>query len=148
MKNKDEVFEKIKEFKDLVENLFEKRINILISDNGVEFTSSEFGKYCKEDGIKRELTIPYNPRQNGVAERKNRSIMEAMKAMIHDQDLPMYLWAEAARTTVYVQNRISHSALGNKTPEEMFTEENPEVSHLKIFGCSVYYTFPRRKGQS
>ena len=53
--------------------------------------------------------------------------MEAVKATIHDQDLPMYLWAEAARTIIYVQNRISHSALGNKTPEEMFSGENQRI---------------------
>ena len=71
--------------------------------------------------------------------------MEAVKAMIHDQDLPMYLWAEAARTAVYVQNRIIHSALGNKSPEEMFSVERPEVSHLKIFGCPVYIHIPREE---
>ena len=60
---------------------------------------------------------------------------KAMKTMIYDQDLPMHLWEEAARTFVYVHNRISHSALGFKTPEEMLTGKNPEVSHLKIFGC-------------
>ena len=86
-----------------------------------EFTSNEFNDLCKEDGIKRELTIPYNPQQNGVVERKNRYIMEAVKSMIHDQDLPMYLCTEAARTEVYVENRISHGALGNKTLEEMFS---------------------------
>jgi len=79
----------------------------LRSDNGGEFTSNEFSEICKKAGIKRELTSPYNPQQNGVAERKNRTIMEAVKAMIHDQDLPMYLWAEAAQTAVYVQNRLS-----------------------------------------
>ena len=64
-------------------------LNIMRSENGGEFTSNEFNDFCKEAGIKRELTIPYNPQQNGVAERKNRSIMEAVKAMIHDQDLPV-----------------------------------------------------------
>ena len=83
------MFERFKEFKDLVENLSEKRIKTLRSDNGGEFTSDEFNEYCKEAGIKRELTIPYNPQQNGVAERKNRSIVEVVKYMIHDQDLPM-----------------------------------------------------------
>ena len=68
-----------------------------------------------------------------MAERKNRSIMEAIKAMIHDQDLPMYLWAKATKTTIYVHNRIFHNALRNKTPKEMFIEEKPEVSYLKIF---------------
>ena len=71
--------------------------------------------------------------------------MEAVKTMIHDQDLPMHLWVEAARTTVYVQNRLSHSALGFKTPEEMYTGKMPEVSHLKIFGCPVYVHIPKEK---
>ena len=102
MKNKDEVFERFKEFKALIENLYERKIYILKSDNGGEFTSNEFNDFCKEDRIKRELTIPYNPQQNGVVERKNKSIMEVVKAIIHDQDLPVYLWAEASRTTVYV----------------------------------------------
>ena len=96
LKKKDEVFERFKEFKSLVENLSKKKINILRLDNGGESTSSEFNEYYKEDGIKRKLNIPYNPQQNGVEERKNISIMEVVKAMIHDQDLPMYLWAEAA----------------------------------------------------
>jgi hypothetical protein len=68
-----------------------------------------------------ELTTPYNPQRNGVAERKNIMIMEAVNTMIHGQDLPMHLWAEATRTIVCVQNRLSHSALGFKTPKEMFT---------------------------
>ena len=58
--------------------------------------------------------------------------------MIHDQDLPMHLWVEAARIVVYVQNILSHNALGFKTPEEMYTRKKPEVIHLKIFGCPVY----------
>ena len=95
--------------------------------------------------IKRELTTSYNPQQNGVAERKNRTIMEAVKTMIHDQDLPMCLWAEAAMAVVYVQNRLSHSALGFKTLEEMFTGKKLEVSHLKIFGFPVFIHILKEK---
>jgi hypothetical protein len=58
-----------------------------------------------EVGIKREYTVPHNPQQNGVAERKNRSIVERAKAMIHDQHLPMFLWVEASMTVVYVHHR-------------------------------------------
>ena len=64
--------------------------------------------------------------------------MEAVKTMIHDQDLPMHLWDEATRTTVYVQNILSHSALGFKTPEEMYIGKKPEVNHLKIIGFPVF----------
>ena len=71
--------------------------------------------------------------------------MEVVKSMIHDQDLPMYIWSEASRTAVYIHNRISHSTLGNKTLEEMFTRENPEVIHLKTFGFLVYIHIPKEK---
>ena len=117
----------------------------MTSDNGGEYTSKEFEAFCKEAGIKREITTPYNPQQNDVAEINNRTIMEVVKTMIHDQDLPMHLWAEATRTTVYVQNRLSHGALGFKTPEEMYTRKKPEVIHLKVFGCPVYVDIPKEK---
>ena len=68
--------------------------------------------------------------------------MEAARAMLHDQDLPMHLWAEAARTTVYVQNHTPHRVLENKTLEEVFSDEKLEVSHLRIFGCPVYIDIP------
>jgi transposase InsO family protein len=139
------VFSKFKEFKALIKNLSEKKIKIPKSDNGGEYTSKEFVNFCKDVGIKRELTTPYNPQQNGVAEQKNRTILEVVKTMIHDQDLPMCLWAEAAMAVVYVQNRLSHSALGLKTPEEMFTGKKSEVSHLKIFGCPVFIHIPKEK---
>ena len=102
MKNKDEVFNKFKEFKSLIENHTEKKIKTFRSDNGGEFTSNEFKALCKDSGIKRELTTPYNPQHNGVVERNNRTIMEATRAMLHDQDLPMHLWEEATKITVYV----------------------------------------------
>jgi hypothetical protein len=145
LKTKDEVFSKFKEFKALIENLSKIKIKILKSDNGGEYTSKEFVNFCKDVGIKRELTTPYNPQQNGVVEWKNITILEALKTMIHDQDLPMCLWEEAAMAVVYVHNRLSHCALGLKTPEEMFIEKKPEVSHLKIFGYPVFIHLPKEK---
>jgi hypothetical protein len=145
LKSKDEVFNKFKEFKALIDNLSERKIKMLRSNNGGEYTSKEFVNFCKDVGIKRELTTPYNPQQNGLAERKNRTIMEVVKTMIHDQDLPMCLSAKAAMAAVYVENRLSHSALGLKTPEEMFTGKKPEVSHLKIFGFLAFIHIPKEK---
>ena len=78
--------------------------------------------------------MPYNPQQNGVAERKNRTICEATKAMLSDLDLPLSLWAEAACTVVYIQNRIPHAILGEKTPKEVFTSKEHVVDHMRIFG--------------
>ena len=125
MKAKREVFEKFKEFKASIENLSDKKIKTLQSDNGGEYTSKEFEAFCKDVGIKRELTTPYDSQRNGVAERKNRTIMEVVKTMIYDQDLPMHLWAEAARMTIYVQNKTPHRVLDNKTLEEAFSGEKP-----------------------
>jgi hypothetical protein len=95
--------------------------------------------------IKREFTVPYNPQQNGVAERKNITIIEATKTMIHDQCLPMTLWAKACMTSVYVQNHTPHQILKNITPEEVFTKVKPEIRHFRIFGCLVYLHVPKEK---
>ena len=97
--------------------ILKRRSRLFQSDNGGEFTSNEFKELCKDSGIKRELSNPYNPQQNGIVERNNRTIMEDTRAMLHDQDLPMHLWAEVARTAVYVQNHTPHRVLENKTPE-------------------------------
>ena len=71
--------------------------------------------------------------------------MEAAREMFHDQDIPMHLWAEAARTEVYVQNRTPHRALENKTPEEVFSNKKPKFGHLRIFDCPVYIHIPKEK---
>jgi transposase InsO family protein len=102
LKSKDEVFSKFKEIKFLIENIYERKIKILRPDNGGEYTSKEFVNFYRDVGIKRELTTPYHPQQNSVVERKNKTIMEVVKTMIHDQDLPMCLWAEATMVVVYV----------------------------------------------
>jgi transposase InsO family protein len=145
LKTKDGVLARFQEFKAQVENLTRRRIKVLRSDNGGEYTSRDFSDFCIEAGIKREYTIPYNPQQNGVAERKNITIIEATKAMIHDQNLPMILWAEASMTTMYVHNRSPHHILKNMTPEEAFTGVKPEVGHFRIFGCPVYFHVPKEK---
>ncbi|KAH9326461.1 hypothetical protein KI387_006639, partial [Taxus chinensis] len=84
LKTKDEVSSRFREFKALVENSTGRKIKVLRSDNGAEYKSNEFQEFCTREGIKREWTIPYNPQQNGVAERKNQSITEASRAMLHD----------------------------------------------------------------
>ena len=71
--------------------------------------------------------------------------MEAAKAMLHDQDFPMHIWAEAARTAVYVRKRIPHRVLENNTPKEVFSDKKPKVSHLRIFDCLVYIHIPKEK---
>eukprot|EP00253_Pinus_taeda_P032120 PITA_32120 len=100
LKTKDEVFDKFKEFRGEVETLTKKKIKTLRSDNGGEYTFKELIAYCKDAGIKRELIVPYYLEQNGLAERKNRSIEESIRTMLLNQDLPKFLWGEATMTTV------------------------------------------------
>ena len=83
-KRSEEVFLRFQEFKALVENQTGKKIKVLRSDNGGEYTSHVFDEYCRQEGIKRQLIVPYTPQQNGVAERKNCSIVGAARAMLHD----------------------------------------------------------------
>ena len=90
LKTKSEVFKWFQEFRALVETQTSRKIKSLRSDNGREYTFGEFVDYCAEAGIRREFTVPYNPQQNGVAKRKNRSIVGAAKAMLHDQGLPFF----------------------------------------------------------
>ena len=120
LKSKDEVFCRFKEFKALVENLTGKKIKVLRSNNGREYVDKDFTDFCAREGIRREWTAPYNPEQNGVAERKNMTIMEAAREMMYDQDMTKFLWAEACNTTVYVQNRTPHRASGKITLEQVF----------------------------
>jgi hypothetical protein len=96
-------------------------------------------------GIKREFIVPYNPQQNGVSERKNKTIIKATKAMIHDQSLPMTLWAEACMTVLYFQKRSPHQILKNSTPKEAFVRVKLEIGHLRIIGCPVYFHVPKEK---
>jgi hypothetical protein len=91
------------------------------------------------------LIVPYNPQQNGFVERKNRTICEAVKAMMFDQDLPNLLWAKATSTAMYIQNMYPHAILKDKTLEEVFLGIKTEVGHLRIFGCLMYIHVPKEK---
>jgi transposase InsO family protein len=145
LKAKSDTFDKFKQYKAFIENHIGKHIRTLRIDNGGVFESLDFEDLSKSAGIKRQLTLPYNPQQNGVAERKNMTICEAAKVMMFDQDLPNFLWVEATFTTMYIQNRCSHVILKDKNPEEVFTWIKTEVGHLRIFGCPVYIHVPKEK---
>ena len=115
---------------------------MLRSDNGGAYIYKDFIDFCAKEGIKREWAAPYNPQQNGVAEGKNRMIVGLAKTMLYDEDLPRFLWAEACNTTVYIQNRTPHRAVGKKTPQGVSTRKKPQVSHLWIFESLAYCHVP------
>ncbi|CAD7003740.1 unnamed protein product [Ceratitis capitata] len=110
------------------------KIKILRSDNGREYLSKSFENFLKENGIVRQLTVPYTPQQNGVAERANRTLVEMARSMIVHSGLGECFWAEAVATAAYLQNRSVTKSLANRTPYEAWTSRKPNVSHLKVFG--------------
>jgi transposase InsO family protein len=142
LKSKDEVFEKFKEFKALVENQCGKKIKCLRNDNGGEYTSHLFTKFLKDNGIRHQKTVPYTPQQNGVAERANRTIVEKARCMLYGAELHRELWAEAVSTAVYLKNISPTRALSDKTPFEAWTGTKPSIEHLKAFGCKAHAHIP------
>ncbi|GJX01179.1 putative ribonuclease H-like domain-containing protein [Tanacetum coccineum] len=95
------------------------------------------GEFCREKGIKREYSVARTPQQNGVAERKNRTLIEAARTMLADSKLPTTFWAEAVSTACYVQNRVLVIKPHNKTPYELFRGIKPAIGFMKPFGCHV-----------
>ena len=115
-----------------------KKVKSLRSDNGGEYVSKPFQDICELKGIKRELTAPYNPPQNGVAERMNRTIREKVSSMLSNANLPNGIWAEALATTIHLINRSPNKVLDMKLPEENWSRKPPSYKHLRFFGCETY----------
>ena len=145
MKFKSEVAGIFWKFKKNVENQSNCRIQAIRSDNGREYTSTEFNLYCEEAGIEHQLTAPYTPEQNGVSERRNRYIMEMARCMLHEKNLPKVFWAEAANTAVFLQNRLPTKLLTEKTPFEVWYNYKPSLSFLKVFGSTCFVHIPQIK---
>ncbi|GJY36751.1 putative ribonuclease H-like domain-containing protein, partial [Tanacetum coccineum] len=134
---KDETFYVLKEFIALIENQLNKKVKGIRCDNGTEFKNAKLIELCGEKGIKRDYSNPRTPQQNGVAERKNRTLIEAARTMLADSKLPTMFWTEAVCTACYVLNRVSITNPHNKTPYELISGKVPQISHLKPFGCQV-----------
>ncbi|KAK2388316.1 hypothetical protein QL285_062010 [Trifolium repens] len=142
---KSDAFEVFKRFKTLVEKQSDKSLKVLRTDGGGEYTSTEFENYCKEQGIIHEVTAPYTPQHNGLAERRNRSILDMARSMVKQKNLPKRFWGEAVATAVYILNRSPTKKLKDKVPEEVWSKSKPSVSHLKVFGSLCYKHVPDAK---
>ena len=127
-----------KQFKNYVEKEVGGLIKCLRSDRGGEFTSFEFNEFWMEHGIKRQLTAAYTPQQNGVAERKNRMIMNLVRCLLMEKLVPKEFWPEAVNWAVYLMNRSPTIAVRDRTPEEAWSNLKPSVKHCRVFGCVAY----------
>lgn len=142
IKSKDEAFITFKRFKDQVEKESSVKLMGLRTDRGGEFTSQQFTNFCSQEGIRRQLTAPYSPQQNGVAERSNRSILEVTRSLLKTMKVPDTLWGEAVRHAVYILNRIPTKGVKSMTPYEGLKGNKPTLHHLKVFGCVRYVKKP------
>lgn len=142
---KSEAFTFFKSFKVMVENEARVKIGCLRSDRGGEFTLKEFNDFCGSHGIKRQVTAAFTPQQNGVAEKKNRTIMEMVRCLLSEKKMPKKFWGEAATWTIHILNRCPTSALKEKTPQECWTGIKPNVDHFKVFGSVGYAHIPSQK---
>ena len=144
LKEKLEALEQFKRFKSMAEAEKEVKIKCIRSDQGGEFTCDEFKSLCDKSGIKKHLTAPYTPQQNGVVERKNTTITILVRSMLKDKNLPLELWGEAVSTCVYVINRSSTKGVKGYMTYEKWNGRKPNVSHLTIFGSVVFVKTTRR----
>ena len=95
-----------------------RKLWVLCTDNGGEFTAAEFVAYCTDEGIQRHYSMPYSPQQDGVVERHNQTVVAAARALLKQRGMPAVYWGEAVMTAVHLLNRSPTSALDGKTPYE------------------------------
>ena len=138
LREKSQTLKTFVDFRRQVEKETGLPIKVLRSDNGGEYTSHAFRTYLKENGIMHQTSAPKTPQQNGVAERNNRTIVEATRCLLHDAKLDLGFWAEAVATATYIRNRCPKALLDGKSPEMIWTGKVPEVDHLRVFGCRAY----------
>ncbi len=114
------------------------------SDGGGEYGGNEFNDWLARNRITHQVTPPYTPQLNGVAERANRAIVESARSQMYGRKVPLELWGLAMQCAAYVKNRTV-SSVSNMTPFELWFKKRPDISHLKVFGCLVFIHVPDEK---
>nr|GEW34884.1 hypothetical protein [Tanacetum cinerariifolium] len=134
---KDETSPILKTFITGLENQLSLKAKVIRTDNGTEFKNQDLNQFCGMKEIKREFSVPRTPQQNGIAERKNMTLIEAARTMLADSLLPIPFWAEAVNTACYVQNRVLVTKPHNRTPYELLHGRTPSIGFMRPFSCPV-----------
>lgn len=148
LKEKSEAPSKIFEFIEQMKVIFGRKPKIFRSDRGLEYTNQTVQRYLAKEGIHFQTTVGYAPEQNGIAERKNRTLVEAVRTMFADTGLPKNLWPEALNEATYNLNRVFSKHDGSCTPYENFYNKKQDFTDFHEFGSAVYIKIPdvnRRK---
>ena len=143
LKSKDEAIEKFILYKNEVENQLNRKIKELRSDRGGEY-QAPFSEFCAQHGIVHKVTAPYSPQQNGVAERKNRTLKEMMNAMLLSSGLPQNMWGEAILSSNYLLNKVPRKK-EDKTPYKLWKGRKPSYKYLRVWGCLAKVIVPTPK---
>ena len=112
-----------------------KKLHVVRTDHGGEFTSVKFAAYCTDQGVVRHHTAPYSSQQNGVVERRNQTVVSMARSMMKAKSMPTRFWGEAVTMTVFILNHTPTKALKSKTPFEAWYGCKPSMSFLRTFGC-------------
>ena len=142
IQTKDRVLEAFKNFQTYVTNQYDAKIKIFRSDNGGEYTSHAFKQHLAQHGILHQTSCPYTPQQNGVAERKNRHLMEVARSMMFQANVPKRFWSDAVASACYLINRIPTRVLEDQSPFEVLNKIKPSLTHLRVFGCVCFVMVP------
>lgn len=138
LRHKSEALQATKEFIAFAENQTGKNVKCFQSDNGLEFTGKDFDIFLKKKDISRRLTVPYCPEQNGIAERRNHTLLDMARCLLTQSGLPSKFWAEAINTANYIQNRCPSKSINGLTPYQLWTGNVPDVGYFREFGCHVF----------
>ena len=138
LKQKIDVFQIFKWYLARVQKDTGKSLKCLRFDRGGEFTSKEFEEFCNDKGIKRQISAPRTPSQNGIAERMNRLVIDCARTLMMEKNVALKYWREAVSIAVYTLNRVQVKKGTNAIPFELWYGHSPNVKHFKIFGCKCY----------
>jgi transposase InsO family protein len=108
------------------------------SDNSSEFKNSSIEDWCEDQGIKHEFSATYTPQQNGVVERKNKTLITLARAMLDDYGISERFWVEAINTACHASNRVYCHRILKKTAYELLVGRKPNISYFWVFGCPCY----------
>ena len=136
--HKNDVFHEFSKLCRKIQNEKGFTISCIRSDHGREFENVEFESFCDEQGIEHTFSAPRTPQQNGVVERKNRTLQEMARTILHENNLPNYFWVEAVNTSCYILNRVLIRSSFDKTPYELWKNKKPNISYFKIFGSKCF----------
>jgi transposase InsO family protein len=115
-----------------------RKLRVLRTNNGNEFTAAESTSYCADEGVQRHYSAPYSPQQNDVVERRNQTVVGMTRALLKQRGMSAVFWGEKVVTAVYILNCSPTKALNGRTPYEAWHGRKPAVSHLRVFGCLAF----------